>query len=368
MTTASLPPRRRRTRSRFERNVTLALKVVTLIVLCALVVGAILGFIGRISSVAIVLIGAIFFAYALFPSVHALARRVGLGPAIAIVYAAIVAIAALAIALIGPALANDAQTLVHSLPGVVHRAQSEIADPTNPLIAHLPPALRTYLATLPPQLVAFGTHYAGQAASGLLGIAFSVVSLVATVVVIPVLAVYLFFEAPGLIAAFVGALPPKARPKTRAILRDLDAVLGGFIRGQFLVGATIGAAIMIMLLIMHVKYAVLIGVAAGLLDIIPYVGAIVAFVPATLLALFNQGWHQALIVAILFVVIFQLEGHFIAPRIVSGTVGLSPLLVIIAILCGAELFGILGMFIAVPVAAALRVLLIHALPNRADSR
>ena len=117
-----------------------------------------------------------------------------------------------------------------------------------------------------------------------------------------------------------------------------------------------------MLLLTHVKYAVLIAVLAGLLDIIPYVGAVVAFVPSVLIALFTGGWAHAALVAGLFIVIFQLEGHFIAPNIVSESVGLTPLTVIVAILIGAELLGVAGMFIAVPVAGVLRVLILHALP------
>ena len=156
---------------------------------------------------------------------------------------------------------------------------------------------------------------------------------------------------------------PSARAKTLAIINDLDAVLGGFIRGQLLVGAVIGTAITIMLLLTHVKYAVLIGVAAGVLDIIPYVGAVVAFVPATSIAYFSDGWQHALLVALLFVAIFQAEGHFISPRIISQSVGLTPLLVIIAVLMGSELGGVGGMFIAVPIAAALRILILHAKPK-----
>jgi predicted PurR-regulated permease PerM len=147
------------------------------------------------------------------------------------------------------------------------------------------------------------------------------------------------------------------------VLRDLDSVLGGFIRGQILVGIVIGTFITVALLLLHVKYAVLIGVAGGIGDIIPYVGAFVGFVPAVILAFVNDGWQHALVVTVVFIAIFQLEGHFIAPKIVSDSVGLSPLTVIVAILIGGELLGVLGMFVAVPVAGILRVALLHALPR-----
>jgi len=265
-----------------------------------------------------------------------------------------------------PAIVSDSQSLVKASPGFVQNAQASLADPTNPLIARLPQHLRDYLATLPAELVALAQQYGGQAASRVLSLVLSTVSVLATLIVIPVLSVYLIMEAPALLEGFMGFVPPRARAKTLAVMNDLDGVVGGFIRGQLLVGATIGTAITVMLLILHVKYAVLIGVAAGLLDIIPYVGAVVAVVPATTIAFFSDGWQHALLVAGLFALIFQLEGQFIAPRIVGDSVGLSPLFVIIAILIGGELGGIGGMFLAVPIAAILRVLMLHARPKYRD--
>jgi predicted PurR-regulated permease PerM len=336
--------------------------VLALIVLAAVILSAILDFIGRISSVAVIVIGAVFFTYIIYPAVRRLNTRMPLIWAILLVYAAIVALAALAIATVVPPLYDQAQTLVRSTPALVRSAQIFLADPNNPVVARLPPSGRAYLASVPPQLAGLAQRYAGDAAARAVTIAVSVVGLLATVIVIPVISVYLMFEAPGLIAAFERALPAQARPKAASIIHDLDHAFGGFIRGQLLVGAVIGTCITVALLILHVKYALLIGVAAGLLDVIPYVGAIVGFVPSVTLAFLNDGWQHAVIVAIVFALIFQLEGHFIAPRIVSESVGLSPLMVIVAILIGADLLGVAGMFLAVPIAAALRVLVLQALP------
>jgi predicted PurR-regulated permease PerM len=86
-------------------------------------------------------------------------------------------------------------------------------------------------------------------------------------------------------------------------------------------------------------------------------------VPATLIALVNDGWQHALIVAALIVGIFQLEGHVISPRVQSESVGLSPLAVIVAILIGGDLLGLAGMFLAVPAAAIVRVLALNFLPG-----
>jgi len=349
-------------RSRGERRVTYALKVVLLVAVAAIMLSWFLDFVGRISSVAIIVIGATFFTYLIYPAVRRLNTRMPMALSILVVYAVIAGVAGLLIATVVPPLYEEAQTLVRTSPTLVHSAQRFLTDPNNPLLARLPASMRAYLASVPPQLARFAQQYAGDAAAQAVTIALSVVGIVATVIIIPVMSVYMMFEAPEIIAALLRVVPASNRPAAIALLHDLDAVLGGFIRGQLLVGATIGTCITVALLILHVKYALLIGVAAGLLDVIPYVGAIVGFVPAVTLAFLNDGWQHALIVALVFAGIFQAEGHFVAPRIVSESVGLTPLTVIVAILIGGTLLGLGGMFLAVPIAAALRVIIMHAVP------
>jgi predicted PurR-regulated permease PerM len=362
MTGASDRPRIRR-RSRAERRVTYALKVLALVALGAVMLFAVLQFVVRIGSVAVVVIGAVFFTYAIYPLVKRLNKHVSLGWSIAIVYLGIAALATFAFAFVFPALYDDVQSLAHATPSIVNSLQAQLADPKNPLIERLPEPARAYLSKVPEQLLTFGERYGAEGASRVLNFVLSIFALVATVVIIPVLSIYLMIEEKDLLAGFMRVVPEKWRPEAASVLRDLDSVLGGFIRGQILVGIVIGGFITVALLVLHVKYAVLIGVAGGVGDIIPYVGAFVGFVPAVILAFVNDGWQHALVVTVVFVAIFQLEGHFIAPKIVSDSVGLSPLTVIVAILIGGEMLGVLGMFVAVPVAGILRVALLHALPR-----
>jgi len=363
--------RPRRPISRGERQVTYALKVLALVSLAAFMIFNVLSFLSRISSVAVIIIGAIFFTYVVYPLVRRLNVHLPLGAAITIVYAAIVLVIGLGIAIVVPPLTTDARDLIANYPTIVKNAVAFTADPNNPFFAHLPIGMRTYIETLPVELSTLTQKYAGEAATKAVGLLLSTVTIIATCIVIPVLSAYMMLDAENLKRYAIAAIPMKRRPKTLAVVADLEKVLGGFIRGQFTVGATIGVCITIVLLLFHIKYAVLIGVFAGLFDVIPYVGAVVGFIPSVLLALFQDGVSQAalfhaLYVAIAFIAIFQLEGHFIAPKIVSDSVGLSPLWVVIAILIGGELLGIGGMFLAVPIAAMIRVLLVHFIPMKAS--
>jgi predicted PurR-regulated permease PerM len=118
-----------------------------------------------------------------------------------------------------------------------------------------------------------------------------------------------------------------------------------------------------MLTLLHVRFAILIGLIAGLLNVIPYVGAFAGAAPAVVIALITNGPLNTLFVIGGFVVINQLEGHLIAPNVVGPSVGLSPLAVILALLAGGELFGLLGLLVAVPIAGIIKVLYVNLVPR-----
>jgi predicted PurR-regulated permease PerM len=122
-----------------------------------------------------------------------------------------------------------------------------------------------------------------------------------------------------------------------------------------LVALSVGVLITIALLALHVRYAFILGIVAAIGDLVPYVGAILAFLPAFAIAWSTNGLVNALLVLAAFVVIFEAEGHLLAPNIVSKTVRLSPFVVLLALLVGGELGGIFGLLVAIPIAGILRV-------------
>ncbi|MDP9111375.1 MAG: AI-2E family transporter, partial [Candidatus Eremiobacteraeota bacterium] len=261
-----------------------------------------------------------------------------------------------------PALSGNVRDFVANAPAIARGAEASLADPNNPVVAHLPRSAADYLAKLPANLTALATQYGAETASRTLAILVSTVSVVALFVVIPVVAAYMLMEAEEIKRSIVGMIPGSARPRTLKIISDLDKVIGGFIRGQLIVAGSVGALITLLLLILHVKYALLIGIAAGILDVIPYVGALAGWLPAFFIALFTNGWQNALFVTIGIVVINQLEGHIIAPNVVSKSVELTPLIVVIALIAGGELLGIAGLLIAVPIAGVIRVVIMNFRP------
>ena len=356
---------RRRLPSRGERRVTFALKVLATIALSVYLLVGLLQFFGAIRSTGLLIVGAIFFAYLIYPLVRRLNARLPAIVAILIVYAFIILVLGSVLALVVPALGNDISTFAKTLPALTTQFQTELVSPHNPFLRRIPAEDRLYIANLPSQLNSVVQKYGVDTLQRSLTVVLSTFSVIATLVVIPVLAAYMLLEASDVRRQVLGLFPARRRDKVNTLIDELDAVVGGFIRGQLIDGAIVGAMILVMLSIMHVPYALLIGVAAGILNFIPYAGAVIGFVPSVLLALAYNGPTNALIVAILFAVIQQIDGNFVAPRVLKDNVGLSPLYIIIAILVGSELFGLVGTFLAVPVAAMLRVLREQLLPSPA---
>lgn len=340
-----------------------AVRICWLVILAGFILYKVLEFLVRVRTFTIVVIGAVLFAYLVFPLITRLNRRLPLGISIAIVYVGIALLIAFGVYVAVPILSTDAQQLVHDGPKLVHDAQSALADPNSPFAKHLPLGVRDYLRNLPAQVQLNISKYGAAVASTVLPALLSIVTIGALFVIIPVVAAYLMIESEGLKRTLLGFIPTKAQPKALKIIGDLDHVVGGFIRGQIIVAAIVGTLVTLLLLGLHVRYAALIGAIAGILDVIPYIGAIAGWLPAFFIALFTNGLANALFVSLGIVVINQLEGHIIAPNVVSRSVELTPLAVVLALLAGGELAGIPGLLLAVPVAGIVRVVIMNFRPT-----
>lgn len=357
---------RRRLPSRNERRVTFALKVLATIAIALYLLAGVLNFLGSIRSTGLLIVGSLFLAYLIYPLVRRLNQQMPVIVSIIVVYAFIAMLLALTVTLVAPQIGNDIAGFMKSFPQLMEQLQTQLLTPTNPLIARIPLDDRAYLANLPTQFNALVQQYGADTLQKTLPVLLSAVGVIATLVIVPILAAYMLMDASNVRRQLLGLFPAKRHAKVDAIIDGLDEVIGGFIRGQLIDGAIVGAMIFVMLLAMHVPYALLIGVSAGILNFIPYAGAVIGFVPSVILALAYNGPGNALGVALLFAVIQQIDGNFVAPRVLKENVGLSPLYIVLAILIGSEMFGLIGTFLSVPIAAMLRVLREQLLPQPAS--
>ncbi len=176
--------------------------------------------------------------------------------------------------------------------------------------------------------------------------------------IIPVYLFYLLFDMPRLKTFTESYVPARFRPAYAKKLAEVDAVLSGFVRGQLSVCAILALLYSAGLYAIGIDLAVVIGTLAGATFIIPYVGTIIGICLSVVMALlkFNDILHPLLCLG-WFGLVQLLEGAVITPKIVGNTVGLHPLVAIVSLLIGGQLFGITGMLLAVPVTAVLQVFL-----------
>ncbi len=176
--------------------------------------------------------------------------------------------------------------------------------------------------------------------------------------IIPVYLFYLLFDLPQLKTFIESFIPERFRPAYAAKLAEVDAVLSGFVRGQLSVCAILALLYSAGLYAIGIDLAIAIGTLAGATFIIPYVGTIIGICLSVVMALlkFNDILHPLLCLG-WFGFVQLIEGAIITPKIVGNTVGLHPLVAIVALLIGGQLFGITGMLLAVPATAVLQVFL-----------
>ena len=344
-----------------DDRLTRALKILAVIALGMALAVSILAFLHKIIAVVIIVGGAVFFAYLIYPVVRLFSRRMPRWLAIVCVYAILLVVIGSLFSFIGPRLAAEARAFAVDFPRLMQQTQEWILNANTTVLSAIPLEARETVLQMfnaaGTSLQKAGGVIAGQALSILLGFA----SMAAALVIIPILAFYILLDTERVRSGFFRLIPAAAQPMALSILQDIDNVLGGFIRGQIIVAASVAVLITIILLILQIKYALLIGVFAGAVDIIPYLGAIAGAIPAVIIALITHGFGWALLVVAAFVVVNQVEGHIIVPNVVGQRVGLPPFMVIVAILIGAELGGILGMFVAVPIGAIIKALAVRFL-------
>jgi predicted PurR-regulated permease PerM len=154
-------------------------------------------------------------------------------------------------------------------------------------------------------------------------------------------------------------LPVSIREEFINLWGKIDNVLTNFIRGHLLVAGIVGLLTTIGLLIIKMKFALILGIIAGLADLIPYFGPILGAVPAVVLALLDSN-VQVFYVILVMIIVQQLESNLLSPKILGDSVGLHPLAVIFVLLTGGHFFGVVGMIIAVPFAAVIKIVINYA--------
>lgn len=324
---------------------------------CALFVAAMLY---ALRGVLTPVILAFFLAYVLDPLADRVeAMRVPRGVGVMGLLIVALLLGALLVFLVLPAVVRDLAALIAQLPVAIKRAIETVGPWLQERGIEVPAtgaealtALEAQLSNVTPVLLTS----VQSIATGFLGSTASIVAALAAVTLFPVLTAYLLLDFDRITAAVSDLIPPRYRDATLEIVNEVDDVLGLFVRGQLLVMAALGALLAVGYAAVGVTLAVPIGIIGGLLSFIPYVGGAVALGLGLLMSVLHyDGVGQLLGVVAVYTAVQLLEGFVITPYIVGDKLGMSALVVLFALMIGGELFGFLGVMLALPVAAIIKV-------------
>ena len=332
---------------------------VALLATAAVVIGIVL-YAGR-EALGPFIVG-LLIVYLLAPPIEWLARlRIPRAVAILLVYAVTVLLVVEGLNLMLRPLVDQIRQFATDLPGLVDqlRAQLERLGAVYRGL-ELPPAIRDaadeWLARLAAGDIGFDPAVllpVLQATTGFVGTIFAFL-------IIPVWAFYLLKDRPSLVSTFNSSLPPEWRTDIDAVVSIVGRVFSSWIRGQVLLGLTVGVATFVGLLLLGAavdpifsRFAVLLAVIAGVLELLPIIGPIIAAVPAILLA-GTAGIEAVGAVFLLYLAIQQVENNVLVPKIQGDATNLHPSAVMLALVVGGAVAGLLGAILALPVTAAAR--------------
>jgi predicted PurR-regulated permease PerM len=299
-------------------------------------------------------------AYLLDPLVRQV-QRAGLNRAIASVVVVLIFIALIALALILllPVLAEQITDFFVRVPHYIERLRQLITEASQGWIGQ-------YLGDKLPEaqksagtVAAAAANWAGAFLGSLWTGGRALVSVLSLVIITPIVAFYLLLDWPRMLQTIDSWTPVHHRETVRGLAREMDRAIAGFVRGQAIVCVILGTFYAVSLMLMGVNFGLLIGLTAAILGFAPYVGTITGFLLAVGVATaqFWPDWHMPALAAGIFLVGQFVEGNILQPQLVGKEIGLHPVWLMFSLIAFAYLFGFVGLLVAVPVAAAIGVLI-----------
>ncbi|MFD2330393.1 AI-2E family transporter [Cohnella sp. GCM10020058] len=302
------------------------------------------------------LLSAIMY-YLLRPVVGLLEKRGLTKPmAIAIVYLALAALFTFFIMLVGPIIRDQIDSLIDSVPQLVQLAQDQVNklqqnewatkylnDPKFDLTSRIPDLVNGVISNT------------GNAFNKIMGWISQFVLLLSTV---PFIAYYMLktgYKVPDYIVKIV---PDRHDEQAKSIMLEMDKALSAYIQGKILVSIGLGIMMLTGYLIIGLKYALLLAIVFTFLNVIPYVGVLIGSVPSIIVAFIDSPWKVVWTIVVI-VIAQQIEDRLLSPQIMGKKLDIHPLTIIIVLLIVGSLFGLLGMFLAVPGYAVLKVIVTH---------
>lgn len=329
-----------------------------------------IGFVALFKSVLLPFVLGMTIAYLLNPLVRKLcAKGLSRGAVAFLILFIFFSILLALVALAAPYVERELSDLSDNMPYYIDRVFNFL----QPYLDHLQGLLGHSKAAEPETIVTNHMEsvlgHSSAILSGFFSGSMALAHTIGIVVVMPIVSYFMMKEWPHITGWITGLLPKDQTETIMNLLKQIDKKLHGYLRGQLGVMFALGIGYSIALSMAGLKYSVLIGLLTGLLTFIPFVGTAFGFVSSVTVAFFQSGGDIMFIgiIAAIFISGQLIESNFLTPFLVGGSVGLHPLWILFALMAGGSLFGILGMILAVPVAAIASVLIAFAIARYKDS-
>lgn len=328
------------------------------------------GVLWLLSPVLLPFVAGMALAYLLDPLARR-GERFGIGrPVSALIVLTVVVVALVVAAMaIAPVAAHQFTAFMDNLPGYVSKVQSLLSDPSRPWLAKLFGGNAPEAEKSAAGLVSQGSGFIATFLASLWSGGRAVFSVLSLLVITPVVAFYLLCDWDRVVVTVDGWIPRQHRDTVYALARDIDGAIAGFVRGQAVICLILAAFYAIGLTFAGLNSGFLIGLMTGLFSFIPFVGALTGFLVAAIVAVaqFWPDWFPMAMVAGVFLIGQGLEGYILSPKLVGAKVGLHPVWLMFSLLAFGYLFGFVGLLIAIPLAAAIGVLVRFALRKYTES-
>ncbi|HZV51610.1 MAG TPA: AI-2E family transporter [Candidatus Dormibacteraeota bacterium] len=307
----------------------------------------------HVTRALLILVLSALVAFALTPLVDLLSRFLPRGLATALAYVLGFGLVGAFLAYVVTTAAGQVANLAHSLPTYAHQAQG-LESQIERLLAPWG-ITRGQIASTEARLVAYLQQTAGSVAGQTFELVQGFFNAVIDAVLILILSVYLVVNGPRLNRWLREQAPTGQRRRASMLIAIVNQVVGGYVRGTLAMASLVGVLVGVGMALLHVRYALLLGVLAFFMEFVPVLGVIISGAVCVLVALF-QGWVTAVLVLAYFALVHVVEGDLVGPRIMGRAVGIHPAIALLALAAGTELFGLWGALFGAPIAGLIQAI------------